>query len=157
VKLYFPFGSEVVLGALVGPPESAIDTPEIVGPVTVPEIVQFVEQLADVTDKVKDCVAFGGTLLLAVMVIGLTEAEVAIPLIVAVPSWLSTNVRGAGNDPEVIARAGDGLPVVVTVKVPLTLTVKVALLLLVICGGALTVIVTVDVALLPAALVTVNV
>jgi hypothetical protein len=35
-----------VFGLLVGPPESATVTPAIVGPETVPEIVQFVEQPA---------------------------------------------------------------------------------------------------------------
>ena len=35
-------------------PESATATPEELGPLTVPEIVQFVEQFTAVTESVKD-------------------------------------------------------------------------------------------------------
>src|SRR5580700_531390 len=52
---------------------------------------------------------------------------VGLPLIVAVPLWLSTNVTPAGNDPagEKLS-AGTGYPVVVTVNVPITPLVNVA-------------------------------
>jgi hypothetical protein len=76
---------------------------------------------------------------------------------VAVPFPLSTKVMGLGSDPLVMFRLGTGLPLVVTVNVPFAPTVNVVLLALVICGGAFTVIVTVDVSLLPAKLVTVSV
>jgi hypothetical protein len=145
-----------VLGLLVEPPESATVTPNGVGPETLPEIVQFVVQLTAVTVSVKDCVAFDPIPLLAVMVIGVTEAPAAIPLIVAVPLPLSTKVIGLGSVPVKLS-AGVGLPVVVTVNVPFTPTVKVVLLRLVIAGGALTVMVTVDVLFVPAELVTVKV
>jgi hypothetical protein len=79
-----------------------------------------------------------------------------VPVMVAVPLLLSVKVTPVGSDP-VICSAGVGLPVAVTVKVPFTFTMKVVLLLLVICGGAFTVIVTVEVTLLPAVLVTVKV
>jgi hypothetical protein len=150
----------------VGVPErtpfTLIATPEIgrpeevPGKETVPEIVQFVEQLTAVTDNVKVCVAFDPKPLLAVMVIGLTDAPVGVPLIVAVPFPLSTKVMGLGSDPVSVNVIGR-VPVVVTVKEPFAPTVNVALLALVICGGTFTVIVTVDVCLLPAELVTVNV
>jgi hypothetical protein len=59
----------VVVFAVAGP-VSAIATPETVGPVTVPDIVQLVEQFTAVTDRVNDCVPFGDTPLLAVRVTG---------------------------------------------------------------------------------------
>lgn len=37
------------MGLLVGPPESATDTPDRHGPLTVPEMVQFDEQLGAFT------------------------------------------------------------------------------------------------------------
>jgi len=144
-------------------PLSATATPEIGGPEavpekeTVPEMVQFVVQLATVADNVKDCVAFGTTPLFAVMVIGLTDAPAGVPLMVAVPLPLSTKVIGLGSDPLVMLKLGIGLPLVVTVKLPFEPTVNVVLLALVICGGDCTVITTVDVSLLPAVLVTVSV
>ena len=143
-------------------PVSAMAKPEIgrpeavPGKETVPEMVQFVEQLTAVTDRVKDCVALDPKPLLAVMVIGLTDAPVGVPLIVAAPFPLSTKVIGLGSDPVSVNVIGR-VPVVVTVKMPFTPTVNVALLALVICGGTFTVIVTVDVSLLPAELVTVSV
>ena len=136
---------------LIGRPEA------VPGKETVPEIVQFVEQLTAVTDRVKDCVAFEPIPLLAVMVMGVTDGPAGVPLMVAVPFPLSTKVIGLGSVPLVMLRLGIGLPLVVTGKVPFTPTVNVALLLLVICGGEFTVIVTVDVSLLPAELVTVSV
>ena len=141
---------------LVGPPESAMVTPEFAGPETLPEIVQFVVQLAAVTDRVKDCVAFVPMPLLAVMVMVVTDAPAGVPLIVAVPFPLSTKLIGLGNEP-VKDSVGVGLPVVVTVKFPFTPTVNVVLLALVIVGCEWTVMVTVEVTLLPAELVTVRV
>ena len=94
--------------------------------------------------------------MLAVRVTGFTEAEVAVPAMVAVPSPLSVKFTPAGSDP-VICNAGVGFPVALTVKVPFTFTMNVVLLLLIICGGTFTVIVTVEVCLPPAAFVTVNV
>jgi hypothetical protein len=132
-------------------------TPEGMGPVTAPEIVQLEMQLGTVADRVNDCVAFEPTPLLAVIVIEVTDAPGGVPLIVAVPLPLSTKVIGLGSVPEVTFSAGVGLPVAVTGKVPFTPTVNVALFPLVICGGACTVIKTVDVSLLPAELVTVSV
>ena len=146
----------VALGLLVGPPESAMATPELTGPATLPEIVQFVVQLAAVADRVNDCVGFVPMPLLAVMVIVVTDAPGGVPLIVAVPFPLSTKVIGLGKVP-VKDSAGVGLPVVVTVKLPFTPTVNVVLLALVIVGCECTVIVSVEVTLLPAALVTVKV
>jgi hypothetical protein len=147
----------VALGLLVGPLESAMVTPEFTGPETLPEIVQFELQLTAEAVRVKDCVAFDPTPLLAVMVMVVTDAPAGVPLIVAVPFPLSTKVIGLGSEPVVMDSAGVGLPVVVTVKLPFTPTVKVVLLALVIIGAACTVMVTVDVVLLPAALVTVRV
>ena len=141
---------------LVGPPESAMVTPEFTGPETFPEIVQFELQLTAEAVSVKDCVAFVPMPLLAVMVMVVTDAPAGVPLIVAVPFPLSTNVIGLGSEP-VKESAGVGLPVVVTLKLPFTPTVNVVLLALVITGAACTVMVKVDVVLLPAALVTVRV
>jgi hypothetical protein len=90
------------------------------------------------------------------MVIVVTDAPGGVPLIVAVPFPLSTKVIGLGKVP-VKDSAGVGLPVVVTVKLPFTPTVNVVLLALVIVGCECTVIVSVEVTLLPAALVTVKV
>jgi hypothetical protein len=149
--------SVVVLGLLVGPPESVIATPEIHGPITCPEIVQFVVQITAVTLKVKDCVAFEPMPLLAVMVMGVTDGPVGVPLIVAVPSVLSTNVIGLGSVPEVTLNAGFGFPVVVTVKLPFTPCVNVTLLALVMTGAECTMICTVEVVFPPAAFVTVSV
>jgi hypothetical protein len=95
--------------------------------------------------------------LLAVIVMVVLDGPVGVPLIVAVPSPLLVKVTGFGSVPVVTLNVGVGLPVVVTVNVPFAPCVNVVLLALVICGGALTVICTVDVALLPAALVTVKV
>jgi hypothetical protein len=141
VKLYAPVLSVVVLA--VAGPESATVTPATKGPVTVPEMVQFVEQFTAVTESVNACVAFDPTPLLAVSVTGFTDAEVAVPVIVAVPSLLSVNVTPPGSDP-VMCIAGVGLPVAVTVNVPFTFAINVVLLALVIAGGVFTVIVTVD-------------
>jgi hypothetical protein len=102
-------------------------------------------------------VAFDPMPLLAVMVMGLTDAPAGIPLIVAVPFPLSTKVTGLGSVPLVTLRLGIGLPVVVTVKLPFTPTVKDALLALVMTGGAVTVMVTAEVVFPPAVFVTVKV
>lgn len=82
-----------------------------------------------------------------------------IPLIVAVPSPLSTKVTLLGSAPAVFVTAGIGFPVVLTVKVPFEPTVNVALLTVVIVGGASTVTfaVAVTVAGVVAAFVTVSV
>jgi len=141
---------------LVGPPESAMVTPEFTGPETFPEIVQFELQLTAEAVSVKDCVAFVPMPLLAVMVMVVTDAPAGVPLIVAVPFPLSTKLIGLGNEP-VKDSVGVGLPVVVTVKFPFTPTVNVVLLALVIVGCEWTVMVTVEVTLLPAELVTVRV
>jgi hypothetical protein len=145
----------VVVLAVAGP-LSATVTPETKGPATVPVIVQFVEQFTAVTESVNDCVAFDPTPLLAVSVTGFTDADVAVPVIVAVPLLLSVKVTPPGSEP-VRCSAGVGFPVAVTVNVPFTLAMKVALLALVIAGGVFTVIVTVDMTWLPAVLVTVSV
>ena len=57
-----------------------------------------------------------------------------VPAIVAVPSPLSVNPTPEGRSP-VDARAGAGVPVVVTVKEPTCPTEKVVLLALVTAGG----------------------
>ncbi len=113
---------------LVGPPESAMPTPEIGSPEmvpgkeTVPEMVQFVEQLTAVTDNVKDCVAFGDMPLFAVSVIELTDAPVGVPLRTPVAVLKVTPV---GNVP-VSLNVDAGNPDAVTVKFPSEPTVKVA-------------------------------
>ena len=68
----------VVLGLLVGPAESAIVTPEIVGPETLPEIVQFEEQL--------------GTTMLIVELTVLVSPLASVTLIVTV--WLAPALVG---------------------------------------------------------------
>ena len=142
---------------LVGPPESVMVTPEFkLPPETLPEIVQFVEQ-PTATVSVNDWVAFEPTPLLAVIVTVVLDGALPVPLIVAVPLPLSVKVIGLGSVPEVTLRAGTGFPVVVTLNEPFTPWVNVTLLALVICGGEFTVIVTVDVCLLPAVFVTVSV
>lgn len=89
---------------------------------------------AATTLNVKVCVAFGNVPLLAVMVIDELLTAAAVPEIVAVPFPLSVKFTPVGNDP-VLARAGTGLPVVVTVNVPLVPAVKLTLFALVIAGA----------------------
>jgi hypothetical protein len=111
-----------------------------------------------VTVKVNACVALGVTPLLAVIVMGKLPPVPGVPLIVAVPLWLSTKVTVLGNEPT-SEREGVGFPVVVTVKLPFAFRIKVAMLALVIAGGAFTVTVVwaVTLAGVVAALVTVRV
>jgi len=68
----------VVLGLLVGPTESAMDTPEIVEPETFPEIVQFDEQL-------------GATILMVELTV-LVSPFASVTLIVTV--WLAPALVG---------------------------------------------------------------
>jgi hypothetical protein len=71
---------------------------------------------------------------------------------VAVPSPLSVNPTPDGSAP-LEARAGVGVPVVVTVKVPACPTENVVLLALVIVGGCpMTAVMTTSAAALPASL-----
>src|SRR5215831_3160825 len=70
---------------------------------------------ASVTTMLNDCVAFGVTPLLAVMVIGDTPPTDGVPEIVAVPSPLFRNVMPAGNAPVSVIVVTGGTPVVVTV------------------------------------------
>jgi hypothetical protein len=86
------------------------------------------------TFKVKVCCALGLTPLFAVMVIGELPVDEAIPAIVAVPFPLSWKVTVPGSAPTE-DKAGTGLPVVVTVNVPLTPAVNVTELVLVIAGA----------------------
>jgi len=97
---------------------------------------------------VKLCVPLGVTPLLAVMVMGNVPWAEAVPLSVAVPLPLSTNVTPVGSAP-VSVRAGFGKPVVVTVKVPGALTEKEVAFALVIAGAWSTVSVKVCIASLP--------
>jgi hypothetical protein len=60
------------------------------------------------------------------------------PVMVAVPLELLTKLTPVGRAP-VSDKAASGLPVVVTVKVPVTPTVNVELVALVITGGTFTV------------------
>ena len=96
--------------------------------------VKLVIAGAATTLNVNDCVAFGNVPLLAVIVIEELPAAAAVPDIVAVPFPLSVKFTPPGKDP-VLAKAGVGLPVVVTVKVPLVPAVKVTLFALVIAGA----------------------
>ncbi len=68
------------------------------------------------------------------MVIDELLTAAADPEIVAVPLPLSVKFTPLGNDP-VLFKAAVGLPVVVTVKVPLVPAVKVTLFALVIAGA----------------------
>jgi hypothetical protein len=83
---------------------------------------------------VKVCCALGFTPLFAVIVIGVLPTAAAIPEIVAVPLPLSVKFTLAGSDP-VLLNAGVGLPVVVTVNVPLVPAVNVTELALVMAGA----------------------
>jgi len=79
------------------------------------------------TCNVKLCSACGDTPFDAVIQKLNVPLTVGLPLIVAVPLWLSTNVTPAGNDPAgEKLRDGTGYPVVVTVNVPNTPFVNVA-------------------------------
>src|SRR5262249_54450212 len=87
---------------------------------------------------VNDCVALGGTPLLAVIVIWNEPPEPppGVPEFVAVPSLLFANVMPGGSAPVwEITIGDDGEAVVVTVKVPATPTLNVALFALVIAGA----------------------
>ena len=96
--------------------------------------VKLVIDGAATTLNVKGCVAFGSVPLLAVIVIEELPVAAAVPEIVAVPFPLSVKFTPLGNDP-VLLKAGVGLPVVVTVKVPAAPAVKVTLLALVMVGA----------------------
>jgi hypothetical protein len=76
----------------------------------------------------------GETPLLAVMVIPKTPANVAVPVMVAVPLPLSVKVTPEGRAPDSLS-AGVGEPVVVTVKAPGVPLVKLVELALVMAGG----------------------
>jgi hypothetical protein len=89
---------------------------------------------AAITFSVKDCVAFGVTPLLAVIVMGEDPVDVAVPEIVAVPLPLSWKVTVPGKLPTSVS-TGTGAPVVVTENVPLAPAVNVTLLALVIVGA----------------------
>jgi hypothetical protein len=111
-------------------PTSLVEVPAVI-------VSAAAAKLADgaaTTLNVKACVAFGNVPLLAVIVIDELLTEAAVPEIVAVPFPLSVRFTPLGNDP-VLARAETGLPVVVTVKVPLVPAVKVTLFALVIAGA----------------------
>jgi hypothetical protein len=96
--------------------------------------VKLVIEGAATTLNVNDCVAFGNVPLLAEMVIDELLTAAADPEIVAVPLPLSVKFTPVGNDP-VLLKAGVGLPVDVTVKVPLDPAVKVTAVALVIVGA----------------------
>src|SRR5437870_5080448 len=91
--------------------------------------------------SVNDCVAFGGTPLLAVMARGYDPpvAAAGVPLSVAVPLPLSVKVTPVGSVPVLVTVATVGNPLVVTVNVPALPTVKVATFALVIRGAWVTV------------------
>jgi len=61
-------------------------------------------------------------------------ALTGVPEIVAVPSWLSTKLTVLDSEPTSL-NAGDGAPVVVTLKVPVEPTANVVLTALVIPGA----------------------
>jgi hypothetical protein len=96
--------------------------------------VKLVIAGAATTFSVKVCCALGATPLFAVIVIGVLPAAAGIPEIVAVPLPLSVKFTLAGRDP-VLDNAGVGLPVVVTVNVPLVPAVNVTELALVMAGA----------------------
>jgi hypothetical protein len=96
--------------------------------------VKLVIAGAATTFSVKVCCALDPTPLFAVIVIGVLPTAAGIPEIVAVPLPLSVKFTLAGSDP-VLVSAGVGLPVVVTVNVPLAPAVKVTELALVIAGA----------------------
>jgi hypothetical protein len=113
------------------------------------------------TVSVKACVAGVPTPLLAVKVSGYVPPVPAagVPINVAVPFALATNVTPLGSTPASVMD-GAGAPVVVTVKVPAPPTVNVVLLALVIVGAvcaAFTVKVKVWVAAVPTPLLAVKV
>jgi hypothetical protein len=70
----------------------------------------------------------------AVIVIWKFPAKLAVPAMVAVPLWLSTNVTPPGKEP-VSVKLGVGVPLVVTVNEFAIPAMNVALLVLVIDGG----------------------
>jgi len=90
---------------------------------------------ASLTINVKFCVALP-KLLVAVtaMVYGLPVPAIGVPLNVAVPLCLSTNVTPVGSAP-VSVKTAVGKPIVVTVKLPAVPTVNVVLLELEMAGA----------------------
>lgn len=115
----------------VNTPVSVVELPTVIVDAAA---VKLVMDGAATTLNEKDCVAFGNVPLLAVTVIGEVPGAAAVPEIVAVPLPLSVKFTPPGNDP-VLARAGVGLPVVVTVNVPAVPAVNVTLFVLVIAGA----------------------
>jgi hypothetical protein len=103
---------------------------------------------ATLTSRVKLWVALGLAPLCAVIVTGKTPPLAGVPLRVAVPLPLSVKKTLDGKVP-VKLRAAVGLPVLVTVKVPLWPTVKVVDAALVMVGACATVSVKVWVAAVP--------
>ena len=112
-------------------PVRVVDPPAVIGDA---DAIKLVIVGAATTLNVNDCVAFGNVPLLAVMVIGELPAAAAVPEIVAVPFPLSVKFTPPGKAP-VLLTAAAGLPVVVTVNVPLVPAVKVTLFALVIAGA----------------------
>ena len=110
------------------------------------------------TVSVKLCVASVPIPLWALTVIAYVPPVPAagVPLSVAVPFALSTNVTPLGSAP-VSVKDGLGKPVVVTAKVPRVPTVKVVLAALVMAAGWPTVSVKLCVAAVPTPLLAVNV
>ena len=112
-------------------PVSVVEPPAvIVGAAAVKLVIDG----AATTLNVNVWVAFGAVPLLAVMVIDELLIAAADPEIVAVPFPLSVKFTPLGNEP-VLDKAGAGLPVVVTVKVPAVPAVKVTLVALVMVGA----------------------
>ena len=91
---------------------------------------------AKLTFKAKFWVAGGLTPLSATKLRLKTPPFVGVPLKVAVPSPLSTNVTPGSVPVSVIAGAGN--PLVVTVNVPFAPRVKLVVFALVICGASFT-------------------
>jgi hypothetical protein len=112
-------------------PVRVVEPPTVIGEA---DAVKLVIAGAATTLNVNGCVALGVWPLLAVIVIGELPTVAVDPEIVAVPLPLSVKFTPAGSDP-VLVNAGVGLPVVVTVNVPLVPAVKVTLLALVMAGA----------------------
>jgi hypothetical protein len=118
----------------VPPLNTAVNVVELPAVIVCEAAVKLVIAGAATTFSVKVCCALGFTPLLAVIVIGVLPTAAAIPEIVAVPLPLSVKFTLAGSDP-VLLNAGVGLPVVVTVNVPLVPAVNVTEVALVMAGA----------------------
>lgn len=167
VAVPFPLSTNVTPEGSVAPPSLrlGVGVPDVVmlnvPAVPTVNVVLFALVMtgAVLTVSVKLCVALLPTPLLAVIVNGYDPfvPDAGVPLRVAVPFPLSTNVTPEGSVAPPSLSDGFGKPEVVTLNVPAAPAVNVVLLALVIAGAWSTVSVKFCVALLPTPLLAVMV